>query len=172
MLVPEHADIRATVAHLLGQKYGVLHQATPAIQAALGLNTATVQEAYQRLYRQPLVQLYAAQAKPLDRLRWRWTAVAQRLEAMPPFWMTFCLTLPGAAGLLALPIALAQVGMAWGLAIIVLFGLINMLSAAALAEAVVRSGTARFGLGFLGQLAQEYLGVEAFDAADDCDGRQ
>jgi amino acid permease len=75
--------------------------------------------------------------------------------------LAFLLTMPGAAGLLALPIALAQVGTAWGLALVLGFGLINLLTATALAETVVRSGTARFGLGFLGQLAQEYLGQEA-----------
>jgi tyrosine-specific transport protein len=69
--------------------------------------------------------------------------------------------MPGAGGLLALPIALANVGLGLGLAIVILFGVVNMLTVAALAETVVRSGTSRFGLGFLGQLAQEYLGREA-----------
>jgi len=69
--------------------------------------------------------------------------------------------MPATSGLLALPIALANVGPLWGVVIIFCFGVINMLTVAALAETVVRSGVARFGLGFLGQLAQEYLGTAA-----------
>ncbi|MEZ4734613.1 MAG: hypothetical protein R3E79_46575 [Caldilineaceae bacterium] len=83
---------------------------------------------------------------------------SRRLEALPPFWLTFFLTMPATSGLLALPIALAPVGTFWGVMIILGLGVINLLTVAALAETVVRSGTARFGLGFLGQLSQEYLG--------------
>ncbi len=161
VLVPENPTIRATVAHLLGQKYALPYPTTPGMRAALGLDTTVVQQAYQRLRGQPLAQLYTAEVKLFERGRWTWAAFSKRVETLPPFWITFFLTMPGASGLLALPMALARVGTAWALAIIVLFGVVNMLSAAALAETVVRSGTARFGLGFLGQLAQEYLGGEA-----------
>ncbi|MCX6045744.1 MAG: hypothetical protein NT075_11580 [Chloroflexi bacterium] len=161
VLVPENPTIRATVAYQLSQNYAMPYATTPGIRAALGLETAAVQQAYQRLRGQPLTQLYTAESRPFERWRWAWTAFSKRVETLPPFWITFFLTMPGASGLLALPMALARVGTGWGLAIIVLFGVVNMLSAAALAETVVRSGTARFGLGFLGQLAQEYLGSEA-----------
>ncbi|MCB0081998.1 MAG: hypothetical protein KDE47_13750, partial [Caldilineaceae bacterium] len=90
--------------------------------------------------------------------RWRWSNLTQRLEGLPPFWLTFFLTTPGVSGLLALPIALATIPPLWGVLCILLFGLVNMLTVAALAETVIRSGAARFGLGFVGQLAQEYLG--------------
>lgn len=160
-LVPTNPEIRAAVAHLLGQRYAFTAANTPGIQAALGLATAAVQQAHQRLYQQPLAQIYAPRIEPLARVQWGWAQLSRRLEGLPPFWLAFFLTMPGAAGLLALPIALAQVGIAWGLGLVLGFGLINLLTAAALAETVVRSGTARFGLGFLGQLAQEYLGKEA-----------
>ncbi len=161
ILVPESADIRAALAHLLGQKYALLASATPGIEQALGLGSPAVQQAHQRLYNQPLSAIYTPQVNLLQRLRWLWATFSARLEGLPPFWLTFFLTMPAVSGLLALPIALANVGPRWGVALIVGFGLINMLTAGALAETVVRSGTARFGLGFLGQLTQEYLGAGA-----------
>jgi amino acid permease len=161
VLVPDNPTIRAAVAHLLGQHYVFTAAAVPGLRAALGLDGEAVQQAYGRLFHQPLATIYAPQVQLLDRLRWAWSAFSARLETLPPFWLTFFLTLPAVSGLMALPIALTPVGPLWGVLIIVCFGLVNMLTAAALAETVVRSGTARFGLGFLGQLAQEYLGASA-----------
>ncbi len=159
ILVPANPEIRATLAQLLGQKYRLPANATPGIGSAVGLDQPAVQAAYQRLYSQPITTIFVPQAEPRQQLRWLWAAFSARLEAMPPFWLTFFLTMPATSGLLALPIALANVGPVWGVSVILLFGLINMVTAAALAETVVRSGTARFGLGFLGQLTQEYLGT-------------
>ncbi len=161
MLVPETPAVRATVAHLLGQTYAFTAQTTPAIHRALGLDSAAVQQAYQSLYQRPLTTIFAPTVTLWESVRWFWSAFSTRLEALPPFWLTFFLTLPATSGLLALPIALAPVGPLWGVLIILGLGLINMLTVAALAETVVRSGVARFGLGFLGQLAQEYLGSAA-----------
>ncbi|MFN8444098.1 MAG: hypothetical protein U0175_25170 [Caldilineaceae bacterium] len=159
-LVPENPTIRATLAHLLGQKYRFTAQTTPALSAALGLADEAVQQTYQRLYQQPVSAIYAPEVSGWEALRWRWSAFASRLENLPPFWLTFFLTVPGVSGLMALPMALSSVPPLWGVAFILLFGILNMITVAALAETVVRSGTARFGLGFLGQLAQEYLGQE------------
>lgn len=161
MLVPENPTIRATLAYLLGQNYALPAQTVPGIRAALGLEEAAVQQAYQRLYQQPITTIFADRAIWWEALRWRWATFSSRLEALPPFWLTFFLTMPATSGLLALPIALAPVGPLWGVTIILGLGAINMLTVAALAETVVRSGVARFGLGFLGQLAQEYLGPAA-----------
>lgn len=160
-LVPANPEIRAAVAHLLGQRYAFTPATTTGLATALGLDTTAVQAAYQRLYQQPLGQIYAPQIAPWARVQWGWARFSGRLESLPPFWLAFLLTMPGAAGLLALPIALAQVGTGWGLLLVLGFGVVNLLTALALAETVVRSGTARFGLGFLGQLAHEYLGREA-----------
>ncbi len=157
-LAPDDPAIRAAVAHLLGSQHRFTSEAVPGLRLALGLDSEAVQQAYQRLYDQPLSTIYAPHPTWSERGRWAWAALARRLEAMPPFWMAFALNLPGAAGLLALPIALAQVGLTTGLILLLGFGLLNMLTVAALAETVARSGTARFGLGFLGQLMQEYLG--------------
>lgn len=157
-LVPDDAGIRAAVARLLADKYRFTYQAVPQLRLALGLDSEAVQQAYQCRYEQPLSSLYTPQVSWREQLGWTWAAVSRKLEALPPFWLTFALTLPGVAGLLALPIALAQVGLTTGLLLLVVFGLINLFTAAALAEAVARSRITHFGLGFLGQLCQEYLG--------------
>ena len=158
-LVPYDPPTRAALAHLIGGKYHFTYTAVPQLRAALGLDSELVQQAYQRLYGRPANAIFAPQAAFPDRLHWQWARVSSLLESLPPFWMSFALTLPGAVGLLALPIALSQIGLLTSLIVVILFGLINMLTVAVLAEAVARSGITRFGLGFLGQLAQEYLGV-------------
>jgi hypothetical protein len=159
-LVPPASDARgrAAIAHALGQKYTFTQKEASQLQAVLGLADAAVQAAYQRLYGQPLDGIYAPQIGFADRLRWAWTGVAKRLENLPPFWLAVLLCMPGSAGLLALPIVLAPLGLGMGLVILVAFALLNILTVVALAETVARSGTARFGLGFLGQLVHEYLG--------------
>ena len=130
----------------------------PQIQVALGLRETAVPKAYEYLYQQPLHTIYSPQLTIRDRLRWTWTGFAKRLETLPPFWIAFFLTIPGATGLLALPVVLAPLGLGPGLAILIGFGLLNLLTVLALAESVARSGTARLGLGFLGQLVDEFLG--------------
>jgi len=157
-LVLDDVNVRAAIAHLLAVKYRFTKRTVLKLRGALGLDSPPVQDAYQRLYRQPLATIYAPVLPFGERLRWGWTAFSNRVEGLPPFWIAFLLTLPGAPGLLALPIVLAPLGPILSLALVVFFGLINMLTVAALAETVSRSGTARFGLGFLGQLVQEYLG--------------
>ena len=69
-LVPENPRVQAAVAHRLGEKYEFTYETAPSIRAALGLDNAPVQQAYQRLYRQPLESIFASRATPADRLRW------------------------------------------------------------------------------------------------------
>ncbi len=160
LLAPD-AGLRAALARLIGEKYLFTYGAVSQLRYALGLDDDKVNQAYARAYGQPLETIYATTITWQDRLQWQWAKLVKRLENLPPFWLAFMLTLPGAPGLLALPIVLASVGAIAGITLIVLFGIINMITVAALAEAVARSGTARFGLGFLGQLVQEYLGGAA-----------
>ena len=157
-LVPADANLRAALTLRISDKYLFTLHAVPALRQALGLNTPPVRQAYETMYAQPLATIYAPTISRLDHLRWERARLNKRLEGLPPFWIAFLLTLPGAAGLLALPIALAGIGPLAGMALLIGFGLINMLTVAALAESVARSGTTRFGLGFLGQLVDEYLG--------------
>ncbi|UCC64125.1 MAG: hypothetical protein JSV36_03440, partial [Anaerolineae bacterium] len=159
-LVPENPRAQAAMAHLLGQKYDFTYQAVPGIRVALGLDEEAVQQAYQRLYHQPLETIFAPRAALADRLRWAWAGLAGWLESLPPFWTAFALTLTETvgAGILALPIALANVGPLAGVVILVVMGLANVLTIIYMAEAVARSGTIRYGSAFLGRVVTDYLG--------------
>ncbi|MGB8647524.1 MAG: hypothetical protein WCF84_19985 [Anaerolineae bacterium] len=159
-LLPDAGDAntRAGLARLIGQKYALVQEQVPNLRAALALDTPAVAQAYERLYGQPLSSLYTQSAGAGERVHWGWNALARRIDVLPPFWLAFALTLPGTVGLLGMPIALAGVTPLTGILLLILFGLFNLFTVAALAEAVARTGTGRFGLGFLGQLVQEYLG--------------
>ena len=159
-LVPDNPRLQATLAHLLGQKYTFTYQAIPAIRAALNLDTEAVKHIYQRMYSEPLEKIFAARSNLSERLRWSGEQLAAWVETLPPFWIVFSLTLTETvgAGILALPIALANVGPLGGVSILVLFGLVNMLTIAYMAEAVARNGRIRYGNAFLGQLVTDYLG--------------
>ena len=160
LLVPKNPGVQAALVHLLSQEYALTHKDIPGIRAALALDESEVQEAYQRLYRQPLDRIFVGRAPLAERLRWMWAALAKWLESLPAFWTTFALTLTETvgAGILALPIALADVGPLPGVAILVVMGLVNVLTIAYMAEAVSRSGTMRYGNAFLGRVVTDYLG--------------
>lgn len=159
-LLPETPDAKldAALAQMLGAKYKFTRAQTPNLRAALHLDDAAVRQAYETAYSQPIDSIFVPQLDAAARLRFAGNRAAARLEGLPPFWLAFFLTMPGAAGLLALPVALARVGLGGGLVLLIAFGVLNMFTAAALAEATARSGVTRYGLGWLGQLVQEYLG--------------
>jgi amino acid permease len=62
------------------------------------------------------------------------------------------------ASILALPIALAGVGPLARVVVLVVMGVINVLTIAAMAEAVTHSGSIRYQGSYLGRLIQDYLG--------------
>jgi hypothetical protein len=159
-LVPENPRVQAAVAHLLGQEHVFAYQAVPGIRVALALDEKAVQQAYQRLYGQPLETIFVSRATLAERMRWAWAALARWLESLPPFWTTFALTLTETvgAGILALPIALADVGPLPGVMILAVLGLVNILTIAYMAESVARSGTIRYGRAFLGRVVTDFLG--------------
>jgi amino acid transporter len=159
-LVPKNPGVQAALVRLFSQEYALTHKDIPGIRAALALDESEVQQAYQRLYRQPLDRVFVDRAPLAERLRWMWAALAKWLESLPAFWTTFALTLTETvgAGILALPIALADVGPLPGVAILAVMGLVNVLTIAYMAEAVSRSGTIRYGNAFLGRLVTDYLG--------------
>ena len=159
-LVARNPRVQAAVGHRLGQKYHFTYDAVPGVRAALGLDEPEVKEAYERLYREPLETIFAARAGIADRVRWLWSALAARLENLPPFWTAYSLTLTETVGatILALPIALAAIGPLPGVVILVVLGLVNVLTVALLAEAISRSGTIRYGSAFFGRLVADYLG--------------
>jgi amino acid permease len=159
-LVAKNPRVQAAVAHRLGQKYEFTRAAVPGVRAALGLDEPEVKQAYERLYGEPLESIFSVRAALADRLRWMWSALAARLESLPPFWTVYSLTLTETVGatILALPIALAAVGPLPGVAILVVLGLVNVLTITFMAEAIARSGTIRYGSAFFGRLVADYLG--------------
>jgi amino acid permease len=159
-LVPERPQARAALAHSLGEKYAFTGKSTPNIRTVLGLDEPEVQEAYQNLYGQPLATIYAMRVTLADRVRWLGSALAGLLESLPPFWTAYALTLTETvgAGILALPIATAGVGPLPGVALLIVFGLVNILTVAYMAESVSRSGAIRYGNAFIGRVVRDYLG--------------
>ncbi|HYY87415.1 MAG TPA: aromatic amino acid transport family protein [Chloroflexota bacterium] len=160
-LVPDNPQLRAAVAHRLGQKYVFTAKSVPGLRAALSLDAEAVQRAYQRLYDRPLATIYAPGMKLIDRQRWAFATQAHWLEALPPFWIAFSMTLTETvgAGILALPVALAAIGPAAGAVILVALGVINHVGIAAVAECVARSGAVRYGNAFFGRLVADNLGA-------------
>ncbi|MCB0162671.1 MAG: hypothetical protein KDI79_00505 [Anaerolineae bacterium] len=158
ILIPANPDTQAAVAHLLGQKYEFTAQAVPGIRAALDLDAEAVRQGFQRLYNQPLDSIFAHEVSPLDQLRWRWARLAGRLENLPPFWLACILTVVIGAVSLALPIAVAGVGALPGVVVIIVVGLLNMITIAAMAETVTRSSDIRYGNAFIGRIVADYLG--------------
>jgi amino acid permease len=160
-LVTANPQVRAAVAHRLGNKYSFTYQDTPGIRGALALDDPEVRRAYRRLYRQPVDEIFVSRVSPADRLRWAWAAVGARLERLPPFWTAYSLTLTETAGatILALPIALAGIGPLAGVAVLLTLGLVNIVTIACMAESVTRSGEIRHGGAYLGRLVGDYLGA-------------
>ena len=160
-LVPENPRLRAAVAHTMGHKYDLVASAVTQLRDALGMDTDAVRDAYQRLYKTPLESIYATRPSLRTRLRWAWSAATGKLESLPPFWTAFALTLTETvgAGVLALPIALAGVGPVPGIVMLVVFGLVNVLTVAWLAETASRTANIRYGGAYFGRMVTQYLGV-------------
>jgi len=160
VLLPERRDpaLCAALAQLLGRKYSFAAADVPRLSAAIGLAEPEVRAAFERQFSAPIDTIFAGREPPRERLRWRWSALAGWAEGLPPFWAAFWLTLPVGPVPLILPLAFAGIGPLPGVALLVAFALVNMLTVAALAESVTRSGITRFGTGFLGQLVGDTLG--------------
>jgi amino acid permease len=159
-LVPAEPGIRAALARMLGEKYLLSRRQVPQIRRALGLDDDEVRATFERLHDRPLASVYAERLPWRERLRWLRAGVARRLETLPPFWTAFALTLTETvgAGILALPIAFATVGPLAGAVVLLVLGLVNILTIAAMSEAVARNGSVRHGQAYFGRLVTEYLG--------------
>lgn len=158
VLVPKNPQVRAALAHLLGERYTFAVASIPGIRDAIGLDDPAVQDAYGRLYSTPLAGIYAPGIPLSARPAWLWERLSARLEGLHPFWLAFALTLPVGPGLMALPIAMAGVGPAAAMGLVALFALVNIITVGAFAEALARSGITRYGQGYLGQLVEDWLG--------------
>ncbi len=159
-LVPPNPTLQAGLASLLGQKYRFAQRNIPHIRQSLGLETEAVQQAFQRQYQRPLDSIYTRRVGLLGSIGWHWNKLSRWLEHLPPFWTAYALTFTETVGasILALPIALAGVGPLPGVVILLVMGVINMLTIAAMAEAVTRNGSIRYQGSYLGRLVEDYLG--------------
>lgn len=158
-LVPPDARLRAAVLARIADKYGLPHQAQ-AIRAALGADDPAVAEAYARQTSRPLSEVGRAPLPRSERLRWFRARLSRRIESLPAFWLAYVLTLTETVGggVLALPIAFAGFGPVGATVMLVIFGLLNTLTIAALVEAITRNGNMRYGTAFFGRLIGDYLG--------------
>lgn len=159
-LVPENANISAAIFHVLAKKYSFSYHFVPNLREALQLDEVPVKRAYQNLYQVPLESLYQPSLGIGERLRWRWTRIAAWLENLPPFWAAFSFTLTEIIGasILALPIALAEIGPIAGIVQLILLGIVNILTIAALVEAISRNGNMRYGFSYFGRMVSDFLG--------------
>lgn len=159
-LVPPDIEVRAAVAALLGDKYSFRAADVPGLRAALGLDDPELAISFQRRHGRPVSSVYAARLPWRDRARWARARLAARVEALPPLWMAFALTLTETvgAGVLALPIAFAGVGPAAAVALLAVFGIVNLVTIGALVEAITRDGGIRYGSTYFGRFVGEYLG--------------
>jgi len=159
-LVPATPRGRAALAHLLGQKYDFTRDTVPGISAAVGFDDERVAAAHEQLYGEPLDRVFAAEVGPGGRLRWLWTRLATRLESLPPAWSAYVLSLTETVGtsMLALPIAVAGIGPLAGVVVLAILGVVNIVTAAAMGEAVGRSGSVRYGAAYIGKMVHDYLG--------------
>ncbi|MDJ0594587.1 MAG: hypothetical protein QNJ72_32195 [Pleurocapsa sp. MO_226.B13] len=160
ILVPENPQLKAGLLRAFAEKYHFTESRVPNIRQVLGCEQMSVQQAYHKLYQQPLVTAFKSEISLLDRCHWLMFALAQRIESLPPFWLatliTVALGLPQA--FLALPIAVAGLGSALAVILLIILGGINILTMICMAEAIGRSQDFRSGSTFIQQLAANYLG--------------
>jgi hypothetical protein len=159
-LVPEADDVRAELARMLGAKYRFRAGDVPGIRRALHLDEPGVAAAFERVQGKPIASIHVAALPARDRVRWRLAAATRRFDRLSPFWIAFVLTFTETLGegMLSLPLALAGFGLLPGILLILVLGGMNVLTVGAMAEAVVRNGSIRYGLAYLSRLIQELLG--------------
>lgn len=157
-LVPEGAEARAATALLLASKYRFSADRVPRLRAALGLDTPEVAAALAR--QAPDRSPYVTRLSAGERIAWRRAALAQRLERLPPFWIAYALALTETIteGILVVPIAVAGIGPAAGVVVLLVLGILNLVTIGAQAEAITRNGSMRYGAAYFGRLVTELLG--------------
>ena len=158
-LLPPDAELRAALTARIATKYGLPAQAR-LLRTVLGADDPAVIEAYRRQSGKELAILGSGPLPIRERLRWRRTAISRWLEDLPPFWLAYALTLTETVGggVLALPIAFARFGPVGATLVLLLFGVINALTVAALVESITRTGSMRYGSAYFGRLIGDRLG--------------
>ena len=154
-LVPRDPKLRLAVARLLAADEPLPRELVPRLRAALGLDEIDQDGRYA-----DRLGIYAERIGPLERLRWSFARTAERLEKLPPFWTAFALTLTECvgAGILALPVAMAGIGPLGAVVLLVIFGAVNIITVAAIVEAISRTGSMRYGTAYFDRLVADHLG--------------
>ncbi|NKB62182.1 MAG: hypothetical protein GKR95_08620 [Gammaproteobacteria bacterium] len=162
-LVPDRDEIRAALIHRLSGKYSFLKDDIPTIRQILQLDMSSLQSVYRQFYEGSVAEIYKKNSGIPGRLRRHYSKFGYWLESLPQFWSVFALTLTETVGasILALPIALASIGVIPGLVLLIIFGICNVLTIAYMAEAASRTGSIRYGNGFMGEMVSDYLGKPA-----------
>jgi amino acid permease len=160
-LVAADPALRAAIIHRIAERHRFRHRDVPRLREALGLDDPSVEAAYRRLFGRPLAAVYQDHLTRRERFDWARSRLSGRLEDVPPIWWAFALTLTETvgAGVLALPIALAGVGVLPAVGLLIGFGLVNVATVAALCESITRDGPMRYGSAYLGRLAEDFLGA-------------
>jgi amino acid permease len=159
-LVPDDPSVRAALAKLFAEKYRISASRTPQLQDALRIDDDSVSKRYEDLYGVSITSIFARDLTWRERITWLKSAFATKLENLSPFWTAYALTLTATvgAGVLALPIAFAEIGVLGALLVLLVLGVANVLTIAAMSEAVARNGDIRYGRAYFGRLVSEYLG--------------
>jgi amino acid permease len=159
-LVPDQPGVRAAIAERLVRDDALPYDRVPRVRSALGLDDAETAEAYEFTTGAPIDALYIDEVGAAERFAWWRSRLAERLERLPAFWVAFALTLTECvgAGVLALPVAMGGIGPLGAVIMIVVFGAINVITVAALAEAIARTGSMHYGNSYFGRLVGEHFG--------------
>lgn len=159
-LVPSDPALRAAVVHLLAGKYRLPRRGLPRIRAALGMDEPAVRQAFERANNRSIDTVFVDRLTLREQLGWGRARLAERVEMLPAFWIAFGLTFTETVGvgMLGLPIALAGVSLAPALALLVAFGVVNIVTIAALCETITRDGNMRYGAAWFGRLVSDFLG--------------
>jgi amino acid permease len=159
-LVPEQAALRAAVAQRMAEEDPLPRDRVPRLRRALGLDEPETKRAYERSTGFTIDWLYAPSIGRAERLAWWRSSRSERLERLSPFWIAFAITLTECvgAGILALPVAMGGIGPLGAVVLICLFGAVNIVTVAALTEAIARTGSMRYGNSYFGRLVGDYFG--------------
>lgn len=158
--VPDDPGVRAAVARLLAAKHRFRHGDVPALRTALGLDESAVAEAYQRLHGGPISAIYADSLPLQQRLRWQLSRTAARFDQLSPFWIAYFLAITETLGegIMSIPLALAGLGPLPGVLLLLIIGGVNLVTMGAMTEAIVRSGSMRYGTAYFARFVTELLG--------------
>jgi amino acid permease len=159
-LLPADPSTRMGLAHLLGEKYRFRRTDVPRIAARLGVDEPDAAQTFERIYQAPISSIYAAQLPVRAQAAWAFARLAARFDRLPVFWIAFFLALTEVLGegVMSVPLAMAGIGPLPGVIVILIFGVVNLLTMAAMAESVIRDGSMRYGLSYFGRLVTDLLG--------------